>query len=358
MRASHENYWPTGVESPVLAQHYALDDLGNIEALGPVAGVPAPTEYYGYDDLDRLTEVRDANQALIEAYAYDATGNRTSKTRGGATHAYGYPGGSHRLTGVGATARGYDANGNWTTAGGATVHTFDDRNRLVTGPGLVADYNGRGERVAANERVFGYDESGQLLYELGDAVVVNPAPDRRFVWLDNVPVGYVDAGTLYAVHADHLNTPRAVTTAAGTAVWTWAFQGNPFGENAPNADPDGDGAALGYPLRFPGQYDDGGGTYYNYFRDYEPESARYMESDPIGLRGGINTYAYVSGKPLRRSDPRGLDGSIFCGGVHGADAAVGMDGNADATSCLPIPKPPAEECRIPESVTSQAHLGA
>jgi RHS repeat-associated protein len=44
------------------------------------------------------------------------------------------------------------------------------------------------------------------------------------------------------------------------------------------------------------------GLNYNYFRDYDPQTGRYLESDPIGLDGGINTYAYANGDPLGTFD--------------------------------------------------------
>jgi RHS repeat-associated protein len=60
-------------------------------------------------------------------------------------------------------------------------------------------------------------------------------------------------------------------------------------------------------LRFPGQYYDAEtGLNQNYFRDYDPAVGRYVESDPGGLAGGINTYAYASSDPILVIDPSGL----------------------------------------------------
>ncbi|MES9990713.1 MAG: RHS repeat-associated core domain-containing protein, partial [Candidatus Thiodiazotropha sp.] len=77
---------------------------------------------------------------------------------------------------------------------------------------------------------------------------------------------------------------------------------------------------------FPGQYyDQETGNYYNYFRDYDPTSGRYLQSDPIGLGGGLNTYLYAEANPVRYVDPLGLNpgaGAIGGGVIAGPPGAV------------------------------------
>jgi RHS repeat-associated protein len=64
-------------------------------------------------------------------------------------------------------------------------------------------------------------------------------------------------------------------------------------------------------MRFPGHYYLAeSGLHYNYFRDYDPQTGRYIESDPLSLAAGVNTYAYVEGNPISNDDPFGLDDSI------------------------------------------------
>jgi len=105
---------------------------------------------------------------------------------------------------------------------------------------------------------------------------------------------------------DHLNTPRIITDQQQRIVWRWENQ-EPFGNSPQEENPSGLGN-FEFPLRFAGQYfDRETGLFYNYFRDYDPQTGRYMSSDPIGLGGGINTYAYVWQSPLMFFDFFGLE---------------------------------------------------
>ena len=124
------------------------------------------------------------------------------------------------------------------------------------------------------------------------------------------------------LHTDHLNTPRFATDSRGRIVWRWTSDA--FGDTFParnfnfkeeihenfeaeihETDLLAHGVTIN--LRFPGQYfDQETGFHYNWHRYYNPEIGRYVTSDPVGLRGGINTYAYVANNPLGWTDPLGF----------------------------------------------------
>jgi RHS repeat-associated protein len=97
-----------------------------------------------------------------------------------------------------------------------------------------------------------------------------------------------------------------VTDTANQVLWRWDHA-EPFGNSPENSNPSGLGTfSINY--RFPGQYlDKASNTHYNMARDYDPATGRYPQFDPIGLRGGINGYAYVGGNPISKIDPMGLD---------------------------------------------------
>jgi RHS repeat-associated protein len=164
-------------------------------------------------------------------------------------------------------------------------------------------YNAMGERIAKavtspqviNER-FVYSGMSQLVGEYGTT-------NRDYIWLGDLPVAVVDdaiASSVNYVYADGLGTPRAVSDSTGSTVWQWVYKSNPFGEQQPT------GSYI-YNLRFPGQYYDvESGLYYNVNRYQEPGTGRYIQSDQLGLAGGLSTYGYVGARPLTSVDELGL----------------------------------------------------
>lgn len=178
--------------------------------------------------------------------------------------------------------------------------------------GLIGDaveslYNAEGERVAktvnddsATTVHFIYDQEGRLIAEMDAAT---GATLREYIYLNGQQIALVDdTGTLdeavYFVHNDHLGTPQKITDQLQAVVWAADYE--PFGEA------DVIVSTIENNIRFPGQYEDvETGLNYNYFRDYDPGMGRYIESDSIGLSGGLNTYAYVMGNPIRHTDSTG-----------------------------------------------------
>ena len=176
-------------------------------------------------------------------------------------------------------------------------------------------YTGQGLRVrkwtssnTSGNTYFVYNENAQLIGEYDNA----GARVQEIIWLGNLPIGVI-AGTaatpvLHYIESDHLGTPRVIVEATrNVGIWRWNQTNDPFGESTPNQNPDGDATSFTFNLRFAGQYRDSeSGWYYNVHRYYDPSIGRYLESDPIGLGGGISTYSYVGAAPLTAVDPLGL----------------------------------------------------
>jgi RHS repeat-associated protein len=270
-----------------------------------------------YDNLDRLTSADKTGTTI--GYTFDANGNRLTQT-GTTAATYTVAGTNNRLSSVsGGLTRSYTYN----TAGsalttGATIHTYYNSGRMKTGrltstgTNTTYLYNALGQRIrktggTPGTVVFVYDEAGHLLGEYGSTGTLV----QETIWLGDIPVATIRPNgasfEIFYVHTDHLNQPRKVTNTAAVPVVRWTFEPNPFGDGTPNENP----AAAGvfkFHLRFPGQYFDiESNLAYNYFRDYDPAVGRYVESDPIGLEGGVSTYGYAGQNPLLFTDPEGLD---------------------------------------------------
>ena len=195
--------------------------------------------------------------------------------------------------------------------------TFNQRGRasVATGTGGTANYvyNALGQMIekygTGATSLIVYDEAGHLLGEYSSTGALL----QETIWMGDTPIATLRPNgssiSAYYVHTDQLNAPRVITQpSTNTIAWRWDT--DPFGSAAPDQNP----ASLGtftYNLRFPGQYYQAEtGINYNYARDYDPQTGRYIEPDPIGLAGGSwSTYAYVGGNPVSFVDRLGLSQS-------------------------------------------------
>lgn len=355
-----------GLKTAQTLYSLTLDDAGRVSEIDTLTAQSSPlSNVYGYDDLNRLTSAS-LPGGLSYSYDYELNGNRTLKTSGSVTTNYTYATGtklSNRLSTVqvgtdAAQNVATDLTGNITAdpvaAVGAVTYTYDDRANVPfgrlsrsQGPGAQWDYlhNYFGQRirktgssytptggslltpqayVGSTDTLFYYDLQGHLIAEVDGSggATVSPKPVKReYIWLGDTLVAIIAGSTpdavigtnnapaVYYVHTDHLDTPRMVTDTAGNRRWTWDLMASePFGASAANEAPAGQSGAqvMAFNLRFPGQYlDKETGSFYNYYRTYNPSTGRYLQSDPIGLAGGLNTYAYVGGNPLSYADPTG-----------------------------------------------------
>jgi RHS repeat-associated protein len=339
-------------------------------------GVAQPTldHSFGYDNLDRLTSW--TQNTTSHGYSYDATGNRTQFSIGGTTYANAIQASSNKLdsaqynSGTATATRSftYDAAGNATaltsTGNEALTLTISDRGRLkstaktVAGTAKTISYfynaleqrvrkSGPSDQVATGNQYYVYDEAGHLLGEYDNTLKVV----QETIYLNDTPVVTLKQSTtgtapnvtvittVHYIYADQIDTPRIITRASDNKmVWRWDAT-DPFGTLNPNENPQTLGA-FGYNPRFPGQvFDKESNLFYNINRDYDSQIGRYIQSDPIGLRGGLGTYSYVLNQPNKWVDPAGLQ--FECPGGTRSEPRFNYNTGTSFTVCVPDPLAPS-----------------
>ena len=312
-------------QPPAVQLSYQHDAENNIRTITSELG----NHTFYYDRLNRLTGAQypplsgvtnndGEERPLSENFDYDY-GHNLSKDDG---NDWVFDK-NHRITEKGDLRYHYDPDGNLTsktTLGLVPIesHSYDTDGRRI---GFQKDnttancqYDPLGRRISKTVEVSEgtATHTTQTWYLWHDEKLLaeyqsNGAMQKRYAYLPGryLPEQMEDANGIYTIHGDHLETPRAMTDASGNVVWK--MHNTAFGDAWIEDDLDEDGNAITLNIRFPGQYFDlETEMHYNYFRDYAPGLGRYVQSDPIGLKGGLNTYRYVNGNPLKYIDPLGL----------------------------------------------------
>jgi RHS repeat-associated protein len=277
---------------------YAYDAAGN--RTSKTNHLNNVTEAYTYDSLYELTQVVQG-ATTTENYSYDLVGDRLSSL---GVSLYNYNA-SNELSSNSNGSYTYDNNGNTLTDASGRSYTWDFENRLsqavvpVTGT-VTFKYDPLGRRIQKGSSLgtTNYLYDGLSAIEDMDISANVLARYAQGGGIDE-PLSELRSGTISYYEQDGLGSVTALSNSAGALANTYTY--NAFGNLSAST------GAIVNPFRYTGrEFDTETSLHYYRARNYDSSTGRFISEDPIGLSGGVNFYRYVQNQPVNNSDPLGL----------------------------------------------------
>ncbi len=258
-----------------------------------------------YDEGARLVGLKQ-NNILKESYSYDRVGNRIDSLEYDDWLYNGF----NQLVSYDDKEFSYDDNGNM-ISDGQKHYSYNASNRLTNveqNGNTISNYryDPLGRRISKTVNgvttYFLYDDTGLLAeYDSQGGLITEYIYKQGAPFMSDLLM-IKQSGKFYFSHNDQSMTSRALISFEGEKVWEmsgFGFESNGQSEHGVTNN-----------LRFPGQYSDSEiNSNYNYYRNYSPTLGRYIQLDPIGLKGDLNAYLYAQANPIRFIDALGLNAS-------------------------------------------------